>query len=92
MTNPQAIQSLPQRAIAAIHGLKPRNARLGVLCLAAILSFTVLGVFRSSLLLVEEQLGALGWTLFADSTPQQNVPLVVIDEKSLAENNFSKAF
>ena len=77
--------SMPRRAIEAIHKLNPSTARLGVLCLAAGLSFAVLTTFRPALLVVEEQLGALGWTLFADNTAQQNVPLVVIDEKSLAE-------
>jgi adenylate cyclase len=85
MFNSQAIYSLPRQAIAAIHALKPNTARFGVLCLAAVLSFAVLATFRPSLLLVEEQVGTLGWTLFADSTPQQNLPIVVIDEKSLAE-------
>lgn len=85
MTNLQATLSLPQRVIEAIHTLKPGTARLGMLCLAAALSFAILATFRPGLQVVEEQLGALGWTLFADATPQQNVPLVVIDEKSLAE-------
>jgi adenylate cyclase len=85
MSTTKIVQSLPQRANEAIHKLKPRTARLGVLCVAALISFALLASFRPSLSVLEEQLGALGWTLFADTSPQQNVPIVVIDEKSLAE-------
>lgn len=85
MTKSQALSVKPSSVIAAIHKLRPRNARLLILALAGLLSIVVLTAFRPALVVLEEQLGALGWTLFADTTPQQNVPMVVIDEKSLAE-------
>lgn len=70
---------------AAIHSLKPSYGRLAMLILAAALSvFLSLG-FGSSLQVFEERLGSLGWTLFPDYLVEERVPLVLIDERSLAE-------
>ncbi|MEX2131822.1 MAG: adenylate/guanylate cyclase domain-containing protein [Pseudohongiellaceae bacterium] len=49
------------------------------------MSFLLVTVMRGGLETLEERLGALGWTLTADSIPEQRVVLVTIDEKSLAE-------
>jgi adenylate cyclase len=70
---------------ADIHRLPPRGGRLIMLVVAALVSVLLLLVFRSGFEVLEERLGALGWTLFADETPEKRVPIVAIDERSLAE-------
>ena len=70
---------------ADIHQLPPRGGRLIMLVVAALVSVVLLLVFRSGFEVLEERLGALGWTLFADETLEKRVPIVAIDERSLAE-------
>jgi len=65
--------------------LTPAIARVLVSATAALVSIVLLLLLRPGLQTFEEQLGALGWTLFADTTEEQRITLVVIDEKSLAE-------
>ena len=48
---------------------------------SALLMLSFEGVFSS----IEERVGALGWTLFPDSTTEERITLVVIDESSIAE-------
>ena len=60
-------------------------ARLLMLAVAAGLSFALLAAFNGSLQTLEERLGALGWTLSPDTTTEQRITIVAIDEKSLAE-------
>lgn len=62
----------------------PAASRLAVLALAAILT-GLLFTFVSGLQSLEQRMGALGWSLSPDMTPEERVTLVVIDEKSLAE-------
>lgn len=68
-----------------IHQLSPRSGRLLMLGLGAVISVLLLLVFRSGFGVLEERLGAFGWTFFADETLETRVPIVVIDERSLAE-------
>ena len=65
--------------------LGPNVGRVLVLALAALLSLILLFVFSGPLQILEERLGQLGWTLTADTAPEQRVTIVTIDEKSLAE-------
>lgn len=65
--------------------LKPSQSRLVVLGAAGLLSLALFTLFRPGLEVFEEQLGALGWTLTPDYLVDERVPLVVIDERSLAE-------
>lgn len=79
------LQASPFGKFAGIHQLSPRSGRLITLAVAALFSVLLLLVFRSGLDVLEERLGALGWTLFADETLEERVPIVAIDERSLAE-------
>jgi len=65
--------------------LAPRHARLLMLALAAIVTFMLLALFDNSFTTLEERLGAQGWVLTADDTPEERINIVAIDEKSLAE-------
>lgn len=65
--------------------LMPRSGRLLMLSVAALLSGLLVLVFDDSLGILEERLGALGWTFAADDTLEQRLTIVAIDEKSIAE-------
>jgi CHASE2 domain-containing sensor protein len=41
--------------------------------------------FKSSFLFVEDQAGSLPWLLASDSTPEERIAVVAIDEKSIAD-------
>jgi adenylate cyclase len=82
---PQSMSLNSLSGFASVHQLKPRNGRLLALALAAGFSVLVLLLFRSGLGVFEEKLGAWGWTLFPDNTVEDRLPLVVIDENSLAQ-------
>lgn len=71
--------------VAALLRLPPAWARLAMLALAAVLAVALYAGLRPSMLMLEERLGALGWTLYADPTVEQRITLVDIDEASLAE-------
>lgn len=64
--------------------LLPSVGRAFTLLVAAAASLLLLQLFRPSLETLEEQLGALGWTLNPDTTLEERIILVSIDEKSLA--------
>jgi len=63
----------------------PNLIRLGVLCVACVVTFVVTSLFSVGLSVIEERVGALGWTLTADSAPEERITLVLIDEASIAE-------
>ena len=63
----------------------PNLMRLGVLVFAALVTAAVLNLFNDGLNVIEERVGALGWTLSADPTPEERITLVLIDETSIAE-------
>lgn len=73
------------KQFADVHRLSPRSGRLLMLGLGAVISVLLLLVFRSGFDVLEERLGAFGWTFFADESLETRVPIVVIDERSLAE-------
>jgi len=79
------LQASRIRQFSGIHQLSPRSGRLVMLVVAALVTVFLLLVFRSSFDVLEERLGALGWTLFADETLEERVPIVAIDERSLSE-------
>jgi len=59
--------------------------RLAVLLLGAAISTILLALFNDSFNPLEERVGSLGWTLFADAELEERIALVVIDEASIAE-------
>ncbi len=63
--------------------LLPAHARLLALGLAGLLTLLLMWALPASLETLEERLGALGWTLHADTALEQRVSIVGIDEKSL---------
>jgi CHASE2 domain-containing sensor protein/class 3 adenylate cyclase len=65
--------------------MMPRSGRLLMLAVAALLSALLVTVFDDSFNTLEERLGALGWTMTADDTPEQRLTIIAIDEKSIAE-------
>ncbi|HDZ08732.1 CHASE2 domain-containing protein [Pseudohongiella sp.] len=65
--------------------LLPVFGRLLMLALAAVISVVLMAVFPGSLDTLEERLGAQGWLMSADDTPEQRITIVAIDEASLAE-------
>ena len=71
--------------VAALLRLPPAWARLAMLALAAVLAVALYAGLRPAMVTLEERLGALGWTLYADPTEEQRITLVTIDEASLAE-------
>ena len=71
--------------ITALLRLPPAWSRLAMLALAALLALGLFAALRPAMLTLEERLGALGWTMFADATEEQRITLVTIDEASLAE-------
>jgi class 3 adenylate cyclase/CHASE2 domain-containing sensor protein len=79
------LQASSFRQFVDIHRLSPRGGRLIMLVVAALFSVLLLLIFRSGFDVLEERLGALGWTLFADVTLEERVPIVAIDERSLSE-------
>lgn len=74
-----------KRALAFLLRLVPFSARLLLLAVAGVLTALIVSLFQDSLETVEESVGALGWTLNADSAIEQRVTIIAIDEKSLAQ-------
>lgn len=80
------LQRLSQlNPLSAILQLSPRLARVLVLAVAGCISLLLLSALGPSLQTMEERLGELGWTLSPDTTLEQRITIVSIDEKSLAE-------
>jgi len=65
--------------------MMPRSGRLLMLAVAALLSAILVLLFDGSLTTLEQRIGALGWTLAPDESPEQRLTIVAIDEKSIAE-------
>ena len=84
MSSSQQLMHALFKPLAFALRLTPGAARVLVLAVAALLSLILLLLLRPGLHTFEEQLGALGWTLFPDTVPEQRITLVAIDEKSLA--------
>lgn len=59
--------------------------RLLMLAVAGALTLAVVAVFNNSLDTLEERLGAQGWLMSSDATPEDRITIVAIDEYSLAE-------
>ncbi len=72
-------------SIVAFLQLSPVVSKLTVLGVVAALSLLLLTVFQQTFNSLEERLGALGWTLSPDTSLEERITLVVIDEKSIAE-------
>lgn len=73
------------RGLAFLLRLVPMNARLLMLALAGALTALIVTVFDDSLEVLQENLGALGWTLNADTSVEQRLSIIAIDEKSVAQ-------
>ncbi len=84
MTTP-AHQSVFNRVLAYLLRLVPVNARLLLLAAAGLLTAVLVTLFASAVDTLEENLGALGWTLSADRAVEERITLIAIDEKSLAQ-------
>jgi adenylate cyclase len=73
------------QALAFLLRLVPFSARLLLLAFAGVLTALIVSVFKDSLDTVEESVGALGWTLNAETALEQRISIIAIDEKSLAQ-------
>ena len=74
-----------QNAWQKLMGLPQVLLRITVLLSGAAITAVLLALFSASLESLEERVGALGWTLFADAELEERITLVVIDEASIAE-------
>lgn len=83
MQNGKFLQQL--NPVTAALRLLPGRGRLLMLAVAALLTLGLLSVFDNGLDTLEERLGAQGWLLAPDQTPEERVTIVAIDEQSLAE-------
>lgn len=84
MSSTRRLNPLSQ-GLAYLVRLVPMNARLLMLALAAALTALIVTVFDDSLETLQENLGALGWTLNVDNTLEQRFSIIAIDEKSVAQ-------
>src|SRR5690606_3048771 len=78
-------------AVEAIKSLTyslPVLGRLLMLCVAAVVTITLFALFGESLRTLEEDVGALGWTLNPVATPEQRITIVAIDERSIAREGW----
>lgn len=71
--------------LAFLLRLAPVRARVLMLGFAGLLSLLLMALFNSPLQNIEERLGALGWTLNAETAIEQRITVVAIDEKSVAQ-------
>lgn len=78
-------RELLRHPLMSLHSLPPLVSRLLTLVVAAAVSVALLSVLGAPLKTLEERLGALGWTMSPDTTPEQRVTLVTIDERSISE-------
>ncbi len=62
---------------------RPALARSAVLLLAALVCLSALSLFSSPLATFEEQAGALAWRVAPETTPEERINIVAIDEKSI---------
>ena len=76
--------SLRQRLLNRLQE-SPAVSRVTALAVASVFTGVLLVLFTPGLNLIEERVGALGWTLAPDLTPEERITLVVIDEASIAE-------
>ena len=79
-----ALHLIRQTAAELVHS-KPASTRVAALAVAGALVLLVSWVLSPVIGSLEERMGALGWTLSADTAPEQRITLVVIDEASIAE-------
>lgn len=77
------LQSLNPLGVVA--RLQPARGRLLMLGLAVGLMVLLTTLFGNGLNTLEERLGAQGWVLAPDASPEQRITIVTIDEASLAE-------
>ena len=54
------------------------------ICLAALVTFLIMTVFRSTLMTFEDQVGGLSWRFFSDEE-EERITIVSIDERSISE-------
>jgi CHASE2 domain-containing sensor protein/class 3 adenylate cyclase len=85
MSNLQHLKQLLLNPLTLVLHYTASVARIVILGVAAIVSIIILLLLQPGLQTFEERLGAWGWTLYPDTTPEQRITLVAIDEKSLAE-------
>lgn len=76
---------LIKQTAAELVETRSASTRAGALAVAGALALLVNWVFSPVIGSLEERVGALGWTLSAETVPEQRITLVVIDEASIAE-------
>lgn len=74
-----------QSALAQTLSARPAQARVLLLALAAAITFGLVLAFNSGLKTFEDQVGALGWRLNPDTSLEERIGIVAIDEKSLEQ-------
>jgi len=77
--------SIVNKPLALTFNLRPVQARVLLLGLAALVTLLLCLLFGSSLQTFEEQVGAMGWRLNPDTRLEERINIVAIDEKSLEQ-------
>lgn len=75
----------PYSLAALLARLQPWQGRLLLLVVAALVVLLLRMGFAAAFNSVEEQAGGIGWTLVANTAPEERFSIVAIDEKSLQE-------
>jgi adenylate cyclase len=76
-------QSCRDTALARMLLQRPAVARVAVLVLAALVTLSAFTLFPSPLATFEEQAGAVAWRLAPETTPEERINIVAIDERSI---------
>jgi Predicted transmembrane sensor domain len=72
-------------SLALVFSLRPLHARVLLLVLAAVVSVLLTTFLNRPLTVLEEQVGAWGWTLSPDTQLEERVSVIAIDEKSVEQ-------
>ncbi|MES2626947.1 MAG: adenylate/guanylate cyclase domain-containing protein [Pseudomonadota bacterium] len=79
------LQSAGKGIVTQVLSLKPLHARVLLLGLSAIVTLSICLVFKSGLATFEERVGTFGWQLNSDTTLEERINIVAIDEKSIQQ-------
>ncbi len=63
----------------------PLGSRLAVILLAIVVAFGLQWLFEEPATLIEERMGSLAWQMKPDTTPEERIVIVAIDDESLQE-------
>jgi len=83
--NARALSAFLKAQLSAALLRRPQVGRLILLGASALLTLAVLALFSAPLRIFEEQVGAVAWQLDPDTTPEERISIIAIDDKSLGQ-------